>query len=54
VAAHSVVLLVRGRHAELNKAYGPQTLDEEIEAEAGEVLAELEAETRAAAQGAKP
>ncbi len=39
MALHSLVLLLGGRHAELNKAYGPQTLEEEIESEAGDVLA---------------
>ena len=47
MALHSVALFVGGRHAELNKAYGPQTLAEEIESEAGDVLA---AEKHAAAQ----
>ncbi len=50
MAGHSVALLLRGRHTELNKAYGPQTLEEEIESEAGDVLAELAAESQAAAQ----
>jgi TRAP-type C4-dicarboxylate transport system permease small subunit len=39
MAGHSLWLLLRGAHAELNAAYGPQTLEEEIESEAGEVLA---------------
>ncbi len=51
LAAHCAWLLLRGRAAEANTAYGPQTLEEEIEAEAGEVL---EAARAAAAQGAKP
>jgi TRAP-type mannitol/chloroaromatic compound transport system permease small subunit len=50
MAVHSLALLLRGRHAELNKAYGPQTLEEEIESEAGDVLAELAAESQATAQ----
>lgn len=41
LAAHCLSLLMRGRHDEVNKAYGPQTLEEEIESEAGDVLAEL-------------
>jgi TRAP-type mannitol/chloroaromatic compound transport system permease small subunit len=41
LAGHCLALLWRGRHDEVNTLYGPQTLDEEIEAEAGEVLAEL-------------
>jgi hypothetical protein len=57
MALHSLALLMTGRHAELNKAYGPQTLEEEIESEAGDVLAELAAANQAAAaadaQGAK-
>ncbi len=51
MALHSLALLFGGRHVELNKAYGPQTLEEEIESEAGDVLA---AEKLAAgADGAK-
>jgi TRAP-type C4-dicarboxylate transport system permease small subunit len=50
MAVHSLALLLDGRHAELNKAYGPQTLEEEIESEAGDVLAELAAESQATAQ----
>lgn len=48
MAGHSVWLALRGRMNEVDAAYGPQTLDEEIEAEAGEVLAaaEKEATTR--------
>ena len=41
LAAHASLLLIRGRHADLNRAYGPQTLEEEIEAEAGDVLHDL-------------
>lgn len=37
LAVHAGVLFVRDRRA-LNKQYGPLTLDEEIEAEAGELL----------------
>jgi len=57
MAVHSLALLMSGRHAELNKAYGPQTLEEEIKSEAGDVLADLvaanEAAAAAGAQGAK-
>ncbi len=53
MAGHSLTLLLRGRHAELNKAYGPQTLEEEIESEAGDVLAELAAESQTTAQPGK-
>jgi TRAP-type C4-dicarboxylate transport system permease small subunit len=52
MALHAVKLLFGGRHTELNTFYGPQTLDEEIEAEAGEVLAELAAENQAATAAA--
>jgi TRAP-type C4-dicarboxylate transport system permease small subunit len=38
LAAHCAWLMFRGRTAALNAAHGPQTLEEEIEAEAGEVL----------------
>ena len=41
LALHSAWLLMRGRNAELNKLYGPQTLAEEIESEAGDVLKEV-------------
>lgn len=37
LAAHSVWLLARGKVALLNRYYGPQTLQEEIENEAGDV-----------------
>jgi TRAP-type C4-dicarboxylate transport system permease small subunit len=40
LAAHATTLLLTGRRAELNRFYGPQTLDEEIESEAGDVLRE--------------
>ena len=57
MAGHCLKLLVRGSHSEVNTFYGPQTLAEEIESEAGEVLAELaaakHAAEQAAAQGAK-
>ena len=43
MAAHATWLLIRGRDAELNKAYGPQTLEEEIESEAGDVIKEAKA-----------
>jgi TRAP-type C4-dicarboxylate transport system permease small subunit len=39
MAAHCLWLIAQGKHDALNKSYGPQTLDEEIESEAGEVLA---------------
>ncbi|MBL8377704.1 MAG: TRAP transporter small permease [Burkholderiales bacterium] len=41
LAAHATLLLLRGRRAELDRAYGPQTLDEEIQAEAGEVMRDV-------------
>ena len=41
LAAHATLLLLNGRHDELNKAYGPQTLEEEIESEAGDVLKDV-------------
>jgi TRAP-type C4-dicarboxylate transport system permease small subunit len=41
LAANSVWLLVRGQDEELNRYYGPQTLEEEIESEAGDVLKEV-------------
>ncbi len=44
LAAHAFVLWLRGRHDEVNAAYGPQTLEEEIESEAGEVLAAARAD----------
>ncbi len=40
LAAHCAWLLLQGRNTELNKLYGPQTLEEEIESEAGDVLKE--------------
>lgn len=43
-AAHASLLLLRDRTA-LNRIYGPQTLAEEIESEAGEVLREARGET---------
>lgn len=49
LAAHAMFLLLRGRAAELNKLYGPQTLEEEIESEAGDLLRDARA-----AQEAKP
>ena len=39
MAAHCLWLMAQGAHDAVNKNYGPQTLDEEIESEAGEVLA---------------
>jgi TRAP-type mannitol/chloroaromatic compound transport system permease small subunit len=50
LAAHCAWLLVRGRVSEVNATYGPQTLEEEIEAEAGDVL---EATRVAALAGAR-
>lgn len=44
MACHAVWLSVQGRHEALNTCYGPQTLLEEIESEAGEVLAAVKAE----------
>jgi hypothetical protein len=41
LALNSVWLLARGRVDELNRYYGPQTLEEEIESEAGDVLKEV-------------
>ena len=41
LAAHCGWLLLRRRNAELNKLYGPQTLEEEIESEAGDVLKDV-------------
>ncbi len=41
LAAHCTWLLLQGRRAEINKIYGPQTLDEEIESEAGDVLKDV-------------
>ncbi|CAN5682492.1 hypothetical protein BH09PSE5_BH09PSE5_12820 [soil metagenome] len=38
LAIHSFTLMVSGKHDMVNKLYGPQTLEEEIESEAGEVL----------------
>jgi TRAP-type mannitol/chloroaromatic compound transport system permease small subunit len=51
MSAHCLWLLARGEHEAVNKYYGPQTLDEEIESEAGEVLAQAR---KAAEAGAKP
>jgi len=56
LAIHALYLLFRGRNEELNKHYGPQTLEEEIESEAGDLLKEAhaalaaEAAARAAAE----
>jgi TRAP-type C4-dicarboxylate transport system permease small subunit len=41
LAVHSVYLLVRGDVAGVNRHYGPQTLEEEIESEAGDVLKDV-------------
>lgn len=38
LAIHSFKLMIAGEHDVVNKLYGPQTLEEEIESEAGEVL----------------
>lgn len=43
LAVHATVLLLKGRLDDLNRAYGPQTLEEEIEAEAGDVLKDVAA-----------
>lgn len=43
LGVHCLLLWLRGRHDDVNKLYGPQTLDEEIEAEAGEVLRSVRA-----------
>ncbi|MEC5399723.1 TRAP transporter small permease subunit [Uliginosibacterium sp. H1] len=50
LAGHALVLWLRGDHAAVNKAYGPQTLEEEIESEAGEVLEQVKMEQRLAQQ----
>lgn len=44
LAGHALWLLLRGESDALNKAYGPQTLEEEIESEAGEVLEHIREE----------
>lgn len=49
LAGHSLLLLVKGRDEALNKAYGPQTLEEEIESEAGEVLEQVRQQNAAQA-----
>lgn len=41
LAGHCGWLLLRGRNDALNKLYGPQTLEEEIASEAGDVLKEV-------------
>lgn len=46
LALHALLLLVRGETTALNKTYGPQTLEEEIESEAGEVLEHLREEQK--------
>lgn len=51
-AVHCLWLLMRGRSDEVNARYGPQTLEEEIEAEAGEVLEAARLAT--AASGGRP
>ena len=51
MAAHCLWLVAQGRHDTVNALYGPQTLDEEIESEAGEVLAQTR---KAAEDAAKP
>lgn len=51
MAAHCLWLVAQGRHDTVNALYGPQTLDEEIESEAGEVLAQAR---KAAEDAAKP
>ncbi len=57
MALHALWLFTRGAHDTVNTLYGPQTLDEEIESEAGEVLAQARQETEAVTSttvGAKP
>jgi TRAP-type C4-dicarboxylate transport system permease small subunit len=49
LALHALYLLLRGEDEALNRAYGPQTLEEEIESEAGEVLEQLREEQKGAA-----
>ena len=49
LACHAAWLLARGRHAELNRLYGPQTLAEEIESEAGDVLKDVKGQRSGAA-----
>lgn len=44
MAGHALWLWLRCRHDAVNTFYGPQTLEEEIESEAGEVLAAVKAE----------
>ncbi|GAB4059352.1 TRAP transporter small permease [Uliginosibacterium sediminicola] len=46
LALHALWLLLRGETDALNRAYGPQTLEEEIESEAGEVLEQLREEQK--------
>lgn len=53
LGAHAMYLLLRGRDAELNKLYGPQTLEEEIESEAGDVLRDARASSQESMQGVK-
>lgn len=48
LAAHASLLLFRYRHADLNRAYGPQTLEEEIASEAGDVLKDVREGTKLA------
>jgi TRAP-type C4-dicarboxylate transport system permease small subunit len=43
MAGHATLLLLKGQDEALNKAYGPQTLEEEIESEAGDVMKEAKA-----------
>ena len=57
MALHASWLCIRGAHDTVNTLYGPQTLDEEIESEAGEVLAQARQEAQAvtpASAGARP
>jgi TRAP-type C4-dicarboxylate transport system permease small subunit len=54
MALHCLWLFLRGAHERVNSFYGPQTLDEEIESEAGEVLAQArESAGQPAATGAR-
>ncbi len=55
MAAHCLLLFARGAHDTVNTMYGPQTLDEEIESEAGEVLAQARQATgQTEGAGARP
>jgi len=51
LAVHAFFLLVKGQDEALNKAYGPQTLEEEIESEAGEVMEQVRMQNAAELSG---